>query len=127
MRGRNIIGKCHRKIGRLRKNIARCHRRITVKFSYRIVGGRERSKRWLVGLALVLMPLLLARAVGAVWSILGVARLAARLLPGIVTTWGLGMLVAAIFWLAWEVGARATVAQPNATEPEEKTKSGESA
>ena len=99
---------------------------VSINLVARIVGGRERSKRWLVGLALVLMPLLLARAVGAVWSVLGVARLAARLLPGIVTTWGLGMLVAAIFWLAWEVGARATVAQPNTTEPEEETKSGES-
>ena len=68
----------------------------------RIVGERERSQRWLVGVALLLVPLLLARAVGAVWSVLGLARLAAELLPGVVATWSLGVLVASTLWLAWK-------------------------
>ena len=68
----------------------------------RIVGGRERAKRWLTGSALVLVPLLLARALSAVWRLVSVARLVAGHLPGIVATWGLGTLVAAVIWLAWQ-------------------------
>ena len=90
----------------------------------RIVGvGREQSQRWLMGLALVLVPLALAQAAGAVGSALGLARLAAGRMPGVVATWTLGMLVAAVLWLSWEVGAP-KAARRSATEPEEEEEPG---
>ena len=95
-----------------------------------IVGNREQSRRWLSGLALVLMPLLLARAVVAVSSVLGIVRHTAGRLTSTAATWSLGMLTAAILWFAWKIGApevsrtrAAPTGEPEVEAEEEETDS----
>lgn len=79
--------------------------------------------------SVVLVPLLLARVVDAVWRVLDLARLALGLaagrLPGVMATWSLGMVIATALWLTWEVSVP-KVARTNATAPEEGKEPNES-
>ena len=80
----------------------------------RAVGDRKRSKGLMAALAMVLIPLSLANLALLAWRVLGLARLAAGQLPGLMATWSLGAVTAGVLWLAWTMSVPQKAEKPKA-------------
>ena len=80
----------------------------------RAIGDRKRSKGLMAALAMVLIPLSLANLALLAWRVLGLARLAAGQLPGLMATWSLGAVTAGVLWLAWTMSIPPKAEKPKA-------------